>query len=146
MKNKLLIKEMAKDKPVAAIQALVEILSEYAEENKIAHNEIKDSIKDIKDDISSVDGNGSCIISRLQGLEEGIKAIGEQPKDEVGEPIERRTEPSKKEKFKDLPIDRKVKTIVLCLTLVSLIGLLGASFMGFGEDIAKSFINNFIAK
>ena len=151
MKNKSFIKDMAKDQPVKAIQALTEVLSDYAKENKTAHENIIESITKISDSINSVEGNGDCIVSRLRGLEDSVKTLTEgQPKDEhSGELIERRTEPPpepKKEKFKDLPIDRKMKTIVLWLTLFSLVSILGASFLGFGEDMIVSIKNRFFIK
>ncbi len=157
MTDKQLLKDLAKDKPIAAISALIDKVVDYHTSNNLAHEQIMTSVQAISDKIYSKKGNGSCITDQLERgqrqmerLEDKIEEMKEQPKDEhSGEPIERRAGTVlevKKEAFKDLPIDRKIKTIVLCLTLVSLVGLLGASFLGFGEDIAKSFFNNFISK
>lgn len=135
MRNKSLIKDLAKDKPVAAIEALIDAVSDYNEENKIAHGEINKSVKEISDKISSVDGNGDCIISRLRGVEEGLKSIIEQPKDDIGKPIERRADPplepqkrSIKEVWKDFPITVKVSLITLAVINFPLLYQYGVVF------------------
>ena len=124
MKNKSFIKDMAKDQPVKAIQALTEVLSDYAKENKTAHENIIESITKISDSINSVEGNGDCIVSRLRGLEDSVKTLTEgQPKDEhSGELIERRTEPpppEDKKGWNGLDFYKKAKLIIMILEFLA---------------------------